>query len=89
MAPPATAGVGFNWQRADCVVFVSSDYMDDNIVQAYRRAIRGIRETALPIYVLRYDDSVDFRILEIVEKKSALAAKVDPSRDVLTGLSAK
>lgn len=89
VASPATAGVGFNWQRADCVVFVSSDYMDDNIVQAYRRAIRGIRETALPIYVLRYDDSVDFRILEIVEKKSALAAKVDPSRDVLTGLSAK
>lgn len=87
VASPATAGVGFNWQRAEVVCFVSTDYMDDTIVQAYRRAIRGVRATPLPIYVLRYRDSLEYRILRIVEEKSATAAKVDTSREALTGLS--
>lgn len=86
VASPATAGVGFNWQRAAVVVFTSPSYMDDEIVQAYRRAIRGIRETPLPIYLPQYTGTVEDRILEIVEEKSRLAAKVDPTREPLTGL---
>lgn len=86
VASPATAGVGFNWQRAECVIFVSCDYMDDNIVQAYRRAIRGVRDTTLPIYILRYAKTVEKRILQILETKSALAAKIDPTREALAGL---
>lgn len=89
VASPATAGVGFNWQRAEVVTFVSCDYMDDNIVQAYRRAIRGVRETALPIYIPQYVDTIEDRVLEIIEKKSRLAYRVDHTREPLKGLRAR
>lgn len=86
VASPATAGVGFNWQRAEVVAFVSTDYMDDNVVQAYRRAIRGIRDTALPIYLPQYPGTIEDRILEIIEQKSNLAFRVDATRVPLKGL---
>jgi len=89
VASPATAGVGFNWQRAECVAFVSCDYMDDNVVQAYRRAIRGVRETPLPIYIPQYVGTIEDRILEIIEKKSRLASLVDKTREALKGLRAR
>ncbi|MGI9360098.1 MAG: helicase-related protein [Parasphingorhabdus sp.] len=78
-----TVAVGYNWERADHVVFVSIDYKDTNILQAYRRASRGSRTTTLRVTFLQYEDSIDQRQYEIVRKKSELANKVDPSRKVL------
>lgn len=78
-----TVAVGYNWERADHVIFVSIDYKDTNILQAYRRASRGSRTTTLRVTFLQYEDSIDQRQYEIVRKKSELANKVDPSRKVL------
>ena len=77
---PATMAVGYNWGHVDTVIFVSLDYMDSSFVQGYRRAIRGKRDTPCLIYVLEYEDSVDQRIFEIVETKSAMAHAVDPTQ---------
>lgn len=81
IASAATAGVGFNWGHVDHIVFISLDYMDSNFVQAYRRAIRGKRETPLLITVMEYENSVDQKIFQIVEKKSALANAVDSTKE--------
>lgn len=81
IASAATAGVGFNWGHVDHVVFISLDYMDSNFVQAYRRAIRGKRDTPLLITVMEYENSVDQKIFQIVEKKSALAHAVDQTKE--------
>lgn len=88
IASPATAGIGFNWGRAECVVFLTPDYMDDSFMQAYRRAIRGIREIAIPIYLPQYAKTIENRIYGIIERKSRLAADVDRSREPLSGLIA-
>lgn len=79
-----TVAVGFNWEMFDTVVFVSLDYMDTNILQAYRRASRGSRTTTLRVVFLRYKDTIERKIYTIVEKKSALANKIDPNRKLLT-----
>lgn len=79
-----TVAVGFNWEMFDTVVFASIDYMDTNVLQAYRRASRGGRTTQLRVVFLRYKDTVEKKIFKIVEKKSELANRVDPTRRVLT-----
>jgi hypothetical protein len=56
--------------------------MDDSFVQAYRRGIRGARTSALLIYVLEYRDSIDQRIMQIIEQKSREAHKVDPTKEI-------
>lgn len=82
VASAATAGVGFNWGHVDHIIFMSLDPMDSNFVQAYRRAVRGVRERPLLITVMRYTDSrVETRIFEIVEAKSALANTVDETKE--------
>lgn len=81
VASPATAGVGFNWGHVDHIIFASLDYMDSSFVQAYRRAIRGKRETPCLITVLEYEDSADQKIFAIVEKKSAMANAVDSTKE--------
>jgi len=81
IASAATAGVGFNWGHVDHVVFISLDFMDSSFVQAYRRAIRGVRKTPLLITVMEYENSVDQKIFAIVEKKSALAHAVDDTKE--------
>jgi hypothetical protein len=81
VASAATAGVGFNWPHVDHIIFASLDYMDSSFVQAYRRAIRGKRETPLLITVMEYENSVDQKIFQIVEKKSALANAVDETKE--------
>lgn len=83
VASPATAGVGFNWGHVDHIIFMSLDYMDSNFIQAYRRAIRGKRETPVLITVLEYENSVDQKIFAIVERKSKMATAVDPTRERL------
>lgn len=79
---PVVADVGFNWSHVDTMVFASLDYMDTTFSQAFRRAIRGPRETPLLIYVLEYRNSIDQRIFQIIERKSKLAASVDATREV-------
>ncbi|MDF0603321.1 DEAD/DEAH box helicase [Psychromarinibacter sp. C21-152] len=81
IASAATAGIGYNWGHVDQIVFMSLDYMDSNFVQAYRRAVRGKRETPVLITVMEYENSVDQKIFEIVERKSKLASDVDPSKE--------
>lgn len=83
VASGPTAGVGWNWERADHVIFVSVDYKDVNAIQAYRRASRGTRTTVLRVTFLEYEDSIDRRKFDILHEKSVLANKVDPSRKVL------
>lgn len=82
VASPDTAGVGFNWHHIKVMVFTSLNYMDDSFVQAYRRGIRGKRESALLIYVLEYRDSIDQRIMQIIEQKSREANLVDPTKEI-------
>lgn len=86
---PETAGFGFNWQdwgtngeEVEHLIFVSMDYLDTNFLQAYRRAVRGKRKTTLRITILKYLNSMDDRVFDIIGKKSAEANKVDPSRQV-------
>ena len=81
IASAATAGVGFNWGHVDHIIFMSLDYMDSNFVQAYRRAIRGKRETPVRISVYEYRNSVDQKIFEIVDKKSKLGNDIDDTRE--------
>lgn len=78
------AAVGFNWHHTEWMTFTSIDYQDSSFFQAYRRAIRGKRGKALRIYVPQYRDSIDYRIFEIVERKSREAAAVDPTREVFS-----
>lgn len=80
---PATMAVGYNWNHVDHVIFASIDYQDDNFIQAYRRAIRGKRETKLLVHVLEYADSVDQPMFVIVNVKSEHRAKVDSSYNTL------
>lgn len=84
VASGPTTAVGFNWEMFDVVIFASIDYLDVNILQAYRRASRGTRTTTLRVVFLRYQDTIEDKIFKIVEKKAALANRVDPTRPVLT-----
>lgn len=83
VASPATASVGFNWGHVNHVIFTSLDYQNVNFVQAYRRAIRGIRTTKLRITILEYEDSIDQRIFTIVNTKSQNLSKVDSTYETL------
>jgi hypothetical protein len=83
IASGPTAAVGFNWEMFDIVVFASIDYLDVNVLQAYRRASRGTRTSTLRVIFLRYQDSVERKVFEIVKKKSQLANRVDATRPVL------
>lgn len=83
VASPQTASVGFNWGHVDHIIFVSVDYMDTSFLQAYRRAMRGVREKPLRITLLQYDESIDQRKWAIVVEKSVLANEVDPTREIL------
>jgi SNF2 family DNA or RNA helicase len=78
---PATMAVGFNWGMLNTIIFVSLDYGDDSFVQAYRRAIRGKRETPLLIIVLEYENSIDQRIFEVVQGKSKDANLIDSTKE--------
>jgi hypothetical protein len=81
IASAATAGIGYNWGHVDHIIFMSLDYLDSNFSQAYKRAIRGVRETPVLITIMEYENSVDQKIFQIVEKKSALANAVDPTKE--------
>lgn len=77
VASPATAGIGFNWEHVDHIIFASLDYMDSSFIQARRRADRGNRKKPLRVTILEYRDSIDQKIFHIVDRKSRDANKVD------------
>lgn len=70
VASPATAGIGFNWGFLKTMLYLSVDYMDDSFIQSYRRGIRGEREEPLRIKLLKYEDTIEHRIFEIIDRKS-------------------
>ena len=80
---PIVAGIGYNWPFLQRCGFASLDYGDDSFVQAYKRGIRGIRETDLLINIFGYRNTIDWRIRHIIEAKSIDAHKVDPTVDIL------
>lgn len=79
----ATMGVGFNWPFLKMVIFASLDYGDDTFTQAYKRGIRGVRETPLLVKVLEYENSIDYRIFQIVQRKSEDNHQVDETKEVI------
>ena len=81
---PLVASVGYNWGHNDHVVYASVDYMDSTIVQGYRRMIRGRRNKPLLITILEYRDSLDQRMMKIIETKSRLAQSVNPDKEVFS-----
>lgn len=85
---PACAAVGYNWQfcgdqELDHMIFMTLGYLDTEFSQAYKRAIRGQRNSPLLVTVLEYENSVDQHIMGIIYRKSVDAHKVDPTYDVL------
>ena len=82
-----TCGVGYNWQfwngiEVDHIICLSLDYQDSAFLQARRRAERDTRQTPLRVSIYKYADSkVEDRVIEIVERKSADATKVDPTNE--------
>lgn len=84
VASGPTAGVGYDWERANHVIFVTPDYQDVNFLQSYRRANRGTRTTPLRITTLEYEDTIEARMYQIISEKSVLANRVDETRPVLS-----
>lgn len=85
---PAVADVGFNWQfsgdkEVSHCIFASLDYLDTAFIQGCRRFVRGKRTNPLRITVMKYVNSVDSHIARLVSRKSAEAAKVDPTLEIL------
>lgn len=85
------ASVGYNWQfwgpsniEVDHVIFASTNYMDGDFGQAYKRAIRGRRSGPLRVTLMRYVDTLEHKIHAIICRKSREAHKVDPTREVFT-----
>lgn len=85
----AVAAFGYNWMywgpqqvEVDHCIFASMDYLDTSFQQAYRRFIRGKRQRPLRISILRYRNSMDQRVFEILKQKSKDANKVDPTRQI-------
>lgn len=74
---PDVAGVGFNWQHVDTIIFASLDWQDTTFIQNYRRALRGVREKVLKIFILMYRASVDGRIAQKINAKSYDRNKVE------------
>ncbi|WP_163774024.1 hypothetical protein, partial [Proteus mirabilis] len=65
---PRVADCGFNWQfcgakEVQDVLFVSMDYQDTAFFQAYKRAMREARRSALRIKISTYVDSIDQHIM--------------------------
>lgn len=76
-----TCAEGYNWGFVDHVIFASIDYKDSTFLQSRRRAERGKREKPLRVTVFEYENSIEQRIMEIVETKSYHANKVDETNE--------
>lgn len=90
VASEETASVGYNWQvwgpqelELDHVIFASLDFKDTNFSQGYKRGIRKKRHKPLRVTTMGYFDSIDGRLMQILERKSRDANKVDPTYQVI------
>lgn len=83
VASGPTAAVGYDWELADHVIYVSPDYQDVNFIQGYRRASRGGRTTTLRVTSLEYENTIERRQYQILTVKSQTANQVDSSRPIL------
>ena len=90
VASDQVADAGFNWQfwgpnkqEVGHCIFAALNYVDTTFFQAYRRFLRETRLTPLRITVMKYVDSLDFRIAEINNRKSYDAKLIDPHRELL------
>lgn len=66
---PQTCSIGFNWQFAKEVIFLSMDYQDSSFLQGIQRLDRGSRDNPIPVYVIGYKTKVERRIMEIIKRK--------------------
>lgn len=85
---PECADVGLNWQmwgskEVDHIIFVSLTPLDTTFSQAYMRFIRGERVTTLRATVMQYKNSLDQRMVYLIEKKSKEAHRADSRREVI------
>lgn len=85
IASPQVADCGFNWQwcgdvEVQDVFFLSLDFQDTAFFQAYKRAMREARQTALRLKVYAYIDSMDQHIMRLTKRKSVDATKVERGR---------
>jgi hypothetical protein len=79
-----TCGVGFNWGHVDHIVCYELDYGDSSFLQARRRAERGTRENPLRLSIYIYENAkVENRKMEVIERKSADANKVDETNELI------
>jgi len=88
LCSPPCAAVGYNWQfcgdqEVDHVIFMTLGYLDTEVSQAYKRAIRGKRKSPLLVTIMEYEDSVDQHVIGIIYRKSVDAHKVDPTYKIL------
>jgi len=88
IASPIVADMGHNWQfsankEVSHAIYASLDFRDSSFVQSYMRFMREKRRSALRLTVMKYRDSLDFRIATLINKKSRDANKVDPTRKIL------
>lgn len=61
--------VGYNWQFAKEVIFVSMDYQDSSFEQGIQRLDRGSRGEPIPVFVIGYKSRIEKRIMEIIKRK--------------------
>ena len=83
VASPQTAGIGFNWNFLNTIIYPSIEYTDDSLVQSYRRGIRGVRDQPLRIKLLQYEDTIEERIWQIVDRKNRDYALTTPHIELL------
>lgn len=82
---PKVADCGYNWQwcgqrEVSDVFFVSMDYQDTAFFQAYKRAMREQRRSALRLKIFTYTSSLDQHIMRLTKRKSVEAAQVEQGR---------
>lgn len=92
-SPPVCA-IGYNWQfwgdggrEVGLVLFPSLTYKDTDFIQGFRRAIREKRSTPLRVKTYGYLNSVDLKLMTILERKSRDAHLVDPTQELLKFIS--
>lgn len=90
IASPAVGSVGYNWQfwgpnriETDHVIFASLGYLPNDYSQGFKRTIRGMRSSPLRVTVMAYYDSIDLRLMQILERKSMDAHLVQPDQDLI------
>lgn len=82
---PDVAGVGFNWEHVNTVIFMMLDWQDTTFIQNYRRALRGTRTQPLRILVFQYRASIDQKIAQKLNWKSENRLRVEGGTEVNIG----